>query len=137
MPATCNHGFAPADCLICRTLGTTTPPGTSVEAPPDRRRHPEVQPLPTAVQSPPARLDTTKPASPAPSDSPRRHRSLGGSLVIALMALLAIGAAVWILVGVVFTVLHVLELIAVAAGAGWVGYRIGHFRGSRHPHTRG
>ena len=57
--------------------------------------------------------------------------------MLALMALLAIGAAVWILVGVVFTVLHVLELIAVAAGAGWVGYRIGHFRGSRHPHTRG
>ncbi|HET6915918.1 MAG TPA: hypothetical protein VFH56_07485 [Acidimicrobiales bacterium] len=137
MPATCNHGFAPADCLICRTFGTTTQPATSVEAPAVRQRQREVQPLPTAVPSPPARLDTTKPASPPPSDSPRRHRSLGGSLVLALMALLAVGAAVWILVGVVFTVLHVLELIAVAAGSGWVGYRIGHFRGSRHPHRRG
>lgn len=55
--------------------------------------------------------------------------------MVVLMVLLAIGAAVWILVGVVFTVLHVLELVAVAAGAGWVGYRIGLFKGSRHPHT--
>jgi hypothetical protein len=55
--------------------------------------------------------------------------------MLSLMVLLAIGAAVWILVGVVFTVLHVLELVAVAAGAGWVGYRIGHFKGSRHPQT--
>ena len=136
MPTTCNHGFAPADCLICRTLGTTTPPTTSVEAPPNRQRHPEV-PLPTEIHSPPARLDKTTPASPPPSDAPRRRRGRGGSLVLALMVLLAIGAAIWILVGVVFTLLHVLELIAVAAGAGWVGYRIGHFRGSRHPHTRG
>jgi hypothetical protein len=53
------------------------------------------------------------------------------------MALLAIGAAAWILAGIVFTILHVLELIAVAAGAGWVGYKIGHFRGSRHPRQHG
>ena len=135
MSATCNHGFAPADCLICRTLGTTTRPATSLETLGGRRRHPEVQPPSTTVPSPPARLDTT--AAPSPSDTPRRHRRRGGSLVLALMVLLAVGAAAWILVGVVFTVLHVLELIAVAAGSGWVGYRIGHFRGSRQPRTRG
>jgi hypothetical protein len=49
------------------------------------------------------------------------------------MGLLAVGAAIWILSGVVFTVLHLLELIAIAAGAGWVGYRIGHYKGSRRP----
>jgi hypothetical protein len=54
--------------------------------------------------------------------------------VLVLMALLAIGAAAWILTGVVFTILRLLELVAVGAGAGWVGYKIGHFRGSRHPH---
>lgn len=134
MSATCNHGFAPADCLICRALGTTTQPATTVEATAGPR-HPEVQPPPTAVPSPSARRDAT--AAPSPSDTPRRHRRRGGSLVLALMVLLAVGAAAWILVGVVFTILHVLELIAVAAGAGWVGYRIGHFRGSRQPRTRG
>ena len=53
------------------------------------------------------------------------------------MALLAIGAAIWILSAVVFTILHVFELVAVAGGAGWVGYKVGHFRGSRHPRPRG
>jgi hypothetical protein len=33
--------------------------------------------------------------------------------------------------GVVFSLLHVIELAAVALIAGWVGYRIGHYRG-RH-----
>jgi hypothetical protein len=51
------------------------------------------------------------------------------------MVLLAIGAAAWILSGVVFTILHLLELLVVAAGAGWVGYRIGHFKGARRPRS--
>ena len=55
--------------------------------------------------------------------------------MLVLLVLLAVGAAVWILAGLVFTVLHLLELFAVAAGAGWVGYRIGHFRGSRRRPT--
>lgn len=49
------------------------------------------------------------------------------------MALLAVGAAVWIVLGVAFAVLHLLEVVAVAAGAGWLGYALGHFRGSRRP----
>jgi hypothetical protein len=129
----CIHGFGAADCLICHTLGTTARPTTVGEAPKNRRRHREVRPLPPDVPSPRARPDMVD--APSPSGTRRRHRSLGGSLMFSLMVLLAIGAAVWILVGVVFTVLHVLELVAVAAGAGWVGYRIGHFKGSRHPQT--
>ncbi|HEX4863692.1 MAG TPA: hypothetical protein VFV02_06445, partial [Acidimicrobiales bacterium] len=72
---------------------------------------------------------------PPPSDH-RPRRSPGGTLLLILMALLAIGAAAWILAAVVFTILHVLELVAVGVGTGWVGYKIGHFRGSRHPHRR-
>ena len=49
--------------------------------------------------------------------------------VVAVIAL--IGVAAWIVAGVVFAILHVLELVAVGAIAGWVGYRIGLFRG-RH-----
>ncbi len=46
-------------------------------------------------------------------------------------ALVVLGLAAWALAGVVFGLLHVLELIAVAVAAGWAGYRIGRFRGGR------
>ncbi len=42
----------------------------------------------------------------------------------------AVIAAV-LLAGVVFTVLRVFELVLVALAAGWVGYHVGLFRGSR------
>jgi hypothetical protein len=45
----------------------------------------------------------------------------------------AVGAAIWLLAGVAFALLHVLELLVIAAGAGWVGYRLGHWRGRREP----
>lgn len=130
MATTCSHGFAPEACLICRTLGgkeTAVAVGTSASnlgAARESRRVPD---------STPARPDVVY--VPQPSDHRRRHGH-GGTLLLILMALLAIGAAAWILAGVVFTILHVLELVAVAAGTGWVGYKIGHFRGSRHPHRR-
>ncbi|HVA07536.1 MAG TPA: hypothetical protein VNG12_12425 [Acidimicrobiales bacterium] len=132
MAGTCNHGFAAAECLICRTLGINAQPTATAEAPKNRRRDREAQPLPSEAPSPRGRLDM---AGDFPSPARRRDHSLGGSLMLALMVLLAVGAAIWILVGVVFTFLHVLELVAVAAGAGWVGYRIGHFKGSRYPRT--
>ncbi len=131
MPGTCIHGFAPAECLICRTLGTPPRSPATAEAPENRRQHLVGQPLATGSPSAPARPDRVHAASP--SGVPRRHRSPAGSLAVVVMALLAVGAAVWLLLGVAFAVLHVLELVAVAAGAGWVGYRIGHFRGSRRP----
>ena len=52
--------------------------------------------------------------------------------VAGLMAVIAIiGVAAWIVAGVVFAILHVLELVAVGAVAGWVGYRVGYFQGRR------
>jgi hypothetical protein len=51
-----------------------------------------------------------------------------GIIVVALVA--------WALLGAVFTVLRTLELIAVAAVAGWVGYRVGHYRGRRAAERR-
>ncbi len=116
MTDTCIHGFTREACLICRTLATgeSTTIQLADPAPPYR-------PLPSPAQADAARVQPAR----------RRGRSLAGSLVLVLAALLAAGAAAWILVGLVFTVLHVLELIAVGAGCGWVGYKIGHFRGAR------
>ncbi|HVB92203.1 MAG TPA: hypothetical protein VND70_08905 [Acidimicrobiales bacterium] len=51
-----------------------------------------------------------------------------------IASLLAVGAAVWLLTGLAFALLHVLELLVVAGGAGWVGYRLGHWRGRHERH---
>ncbi|MDA8044288.1 MAG: hypothetical protein M0Z30_03480 [Actinomycetota bacterium] len=132
MPGSCIHGFVPAECLICRTLGADARPGVVAEVPPVRSGGPD--PRTQLSGAAPARPDRIYDSAAAPR---RRRRSLGGSALMAVVALLAVGAAIWILAGVVFTVLHLLELIVVAAGAGWVGYRIGHFRGSRRPRPPG
>jgi hypothetical protein len=52
-------------------------------------------------------------------------------VVLIGLGLIAIGIAAWVVSGVVFALLHILELVAVAGVAGWAGYRIGRYRG-RH-----
>ena len=51
-------------------------------------------------------------------------------LATAAVAIILIGVVAWLVAGVVFAVLHVLELIAVAVVAAWGGYRLGHWRGT-------
>ena len=122
MATTCSHGFSPDACLICRTLGsaqTATPDPSQMIV----RGGSNLSSEPVS-----ARPDAVYP--PATVHGGRGH---WGTVVLVLMGLLAVGAAAWILAGIVLSALHVLELVAIAAGAGWVGYRIGHFRGSRHP----
>jgi hypothetical protein len=131
MTAVCPHGFAAADCLICRTLGS----------------QPEAQ-VQTSVRNLAAGPAGAKPAakdlnSPAKAvrpdavysrDSGRTHlRPASHRLLVLVAALVAIGAAVWLLSGVAFAILHVLELLLVAAAAGWGGYRLGHWRGRHEP----
>jgi hypothetical protein len=61
---------------------------------------------------------------------PRRQR--GGLHVAGVVgALVVVGLVMWALAGVVFAILHVLELAAAALAAGWAGYRLGHYRGRR------
>jgi hypothetical protein len=47
------------------------------------------------------------------------------------VALVVLVAAAWILAGILVGLLHAVELVLVAAAAGWAGYRIGHYRGRR------
>jgi hypothetical protein len=56
---------------------------------------------------------------------------LGLQIGLILAALVVIGVAVWVVAGFVLALLHVFELILVAAIAGWGGYRLGRYRGSR------
>jgi hypothetical protein len=63
---------------------------------------------------------------------PRRQpRSLGTHIAIIAASVLAIGLVAWVVAGVVFALLHVIELVVVAGLAGWAGYRVGRYRGSR------
>ena len=120
--STCVHGFAPADCLICRTLGASTktadPPRRAGRRPPD-------PPTPTVAVTP---TEILKPARP-----PRRF---GGHVAMVVAGALAIALAFVLLSGIVFTILRLLELVVVAAGAGWVGYRLGYLRGKHHHSPR-
>ena len=73
--------------------------------------------------------------APAPAGSrvPAR-RFVGLHLAGVVVAVIVIGLVAWAVAGIVFALLHVLELAAVALAAGWVGYRVGHYRG-RHPRS--
>jgi hypothetical protein len=50
---------------------------------------------------------------------------------MAVIGVIALAVVAWFLAGAVFAILRVLELVVVAGLAGWVGYKVGHYRG-RH-----
>lgn len=136
MSDTCLHGLPAADCLICRTLGVAPSDsgrggsaGAGSPAVAIKRRSRRGGGAPVSAGVPAVQPDTVYPSG-APPGRDRSGRT-GLTLVGAILALLAIGAVVWVIFSVVFTLLHVLELVVVAVIAGWLGYRIGHYRG-RH-----
>jgi Na+/glutamate symporter len=49
-----------------------------------------------------------------------------------LGALVVGGLLVWVFAGFVSFAFHVAEYVALAAAAGWVGYKLGYARGRRH-----
>jgi len=119
---TCAHGFDPAECLICRTLGSST---ATAERPRDHRHRSGPA---TAVT--PSQVQTAPPTAP----KPRPGRRMGTHLAMVVVASAVIVLAVILASGVLFTALRLFELVVVALGAGWVGYRLGYLRGSRqHP----
>jgi hypothetical protein len=69
-----------------------------------------------------------------PDGRPRGERSLVSYAVLIVIALIGIGVAAWVVAGAVHALLHIIELLVVAGAAGWVGYRLGIYRGRRHPH---
>jgi hypothetical protein len=126
MADTCPHGFPPAECLICQTLRAaneqrrSAPTSTQYATPPY-----------TAGQIPSGDQPVRPDAVYQPGGAPRPERSFGSrfGLVLVILALLVVGA--WLVAGAFFAIVRVLELLIVAAAAGWVGYRIGVYRGRR------
>lgn len=112
---TCQHGLPASECLICPTLARTA---TATAGP-------------GVVTSKGRRSKVTPTASGLPVERPGTHRSVGLHVAGVVAVLAVIGVVAWIVAGVVFALLHILELVAVAGVAAWAGYRIGHFRGSR------
>jgi hypothetical protein len=62
---------------------------------------------------------------------PASTRSVGTHVGIFVVVLVVAAASVWIVSGIVFALIHLLEIIVVAGVAGTLGYRLGHYRG-RH-----
>jgi hypothetical protein len=127
MSDTCPHGFPPSECLICRTLGSQ--PQVQVETG-DRWLPGLASPphLPATSAPQPARHN----AAASPDGPGRQPRSHGTQVAVIVAGLVALGVVAWIVVSVVFTLLHVIELLLVAAVAAYAGYRVGYFRGRRH-----
>ena len=126
--STCIHGFAPGTCLICQTLQGGASTATKEDTGRDRHkrgRQPDPAPVPVPV--------AVRPDGVRPPDQ-RRSGGLGirlfGVLVLAIVAIVG----VWIIVGLVLAVLHIVELIAAALVAGWIGWMLGVHHG-RHSRT--
>jgi hypothetical protein len=81
--------------------------------------------------TPSGRNDPARPDRVYDPDTRKPGRSLTSYAVLGAAGLLIVVVAAWILVGIVVGLLHALEIVVVAAAAGWVGYRIGHYRGRR------
>jgi hypothetical protein len=77
-----------------------------------------------------ARHDTARPDAVYGAQTRRGH-TLTSYAVLGVLTIVVVVVAAWIVAGVLIGLLHALELLAVAAAAGWVGYRIGHYRGRR------
>jgi hypothetical protein len=139
----CLHGFPPDDCLICRTLagGGSGPADEPAPARRGRRERTAAAPrrpdpasadpaLGIAADPPTARPDAVYPPGSTPGRG-RAPRNPSAHLMAVILGLVVIALLAWMVAGVVFAVFHVIELALVAVAAGWAGYRLGYFRGSR------
>jgi cobalamin biosynthesis protein CobD/CbiB len=105
-PATCIHGQAPGACEICRVLGTGPAPAHPV-APAGRA---------------PAR--SRREGGPRLPSGATGLLVGGAGLLLAVVVVSQVVAAAW-------AVFKLLQLVAVAAVSGWVGYRVGLMAGRR------
>ncbi len=106
---TCPHGLDARSCLICSTLGLS----------------------PERATAPNSRLEAGRAEvlTGRPRPAGRRGVGLLGGLVIVGLVLLVL----WVLIGLVWSLLRGAELILAGALCGYVGYRIGVVVGRHSP----
>jgi hypothetical protein len=141
--ATCPHGFAAGTCLICQTLDVGNSGGggsrgkraaeTATEVP--RPKHRDGGRVARMGRSP-ATDDAGGPRVIPPSIGRSRFPAgvwvVGGLFAVVLVAMVA-----WTLVHVVFAVLRILELVAAALVAGYIGWVAGVRHGRREARRQG
>lgn len=142
--ATCPHGFASDQCLICQTLGTgpaTRADGRGAKeakAPKATKAKTKAPPTPTAlmVSTLPGPASDLVPAGRRSQEVATRGRGSARRWGWALVAAVVIGGvAVWAFGGVVHLALRIAEFVAVGAASAWVGYRLGQARGRHQRRT--
>ncbi len=114
--ATCPHGLDARTCLICSTLGTT-PTQTTISST-----------GPSAV--PGGRVEVVRTRS-------MRRSGRGLGLVGWLVVLIALALLGWWVLGLIWAVLRVVELVAVGLVCGYVGYKLGVISGRHQARTGG
>ncbi|MGQ0519844.1 MAG: hypothetical protein ACT4PX_01675 [Actinomycetota bacterium] len=108
---TCPHGLAPGSCEICRVLGTgPAVPGTGPAVP-----------GPAGVSA--GRLGVRLP----------RLGGGGAGLVAAGVAVLVAFVVLSQVLAAAWALFRLLQVVAVAAVSGWIGYRVGVAAGRRRP----
>jgi Flp pilus assembly protein TadB len=127
---TCIHGFEPGTCLICKTLDGSPKTATKQaaqggEGKRGRRAARAAQSVERAAPPIAVRPDAVLPA--------KQDTGSGvGLRVMGILFLIILAAvAVWFVFGLVIHILHIVELIAVAVGAGWLGWKLGVHHGRR------
>jgi Flp pilus assembly protein TadB len=122
--ATCIHGFESGQCLICQTLGpSTTSASTGARPTRAERRAARDGPSGASTSGGPVEVLDAKRRAVAPR--------AGRHIAMAVLAVIIAVVAFWIVAGVVFALLRLLEIVIVAAVAGVLGYRLGRARGHR------
>jgi Flp pilus assembly protein TadB len=119
--ATCIHGFSPGQCLICQTLNPAED-GRSRRRTATAERDPSPSGRRASRGGPVEVVDDRRPSGP--------RRGTSHVLVAVAVIVLAI-AAFWVVSGIVFALLRVLEILIVALATGMLGYRLGRARGRR------
>jgi hypothetical protein len=125
----CIHGNNPSSCAVCKTLaeidalgGSRTATATAGAGPAGRRgRRNRAQGDPRIT---PVEIITGR-------GRPATKRSFGAHVAIFLVVFALAAASVWIVAGIFFAIVRLIEVIIVAIVAGTLGYRLGHYRG-RH-----
>jgi hypothetical protein len=117
--ATCPHGFAPGQCLICRTLEQSPSPAAG----PRRGRAERRAAHREAVPGGPVEVVGGRPRTPA--------RRATTHILVAIVVIAVAVAAFWVVAGLVSALLHLAEILVAAGIAGVLGYRLGRARGHR------
>jgi hypothetical protein len=122
--STCAHGLPAGQCLICATLATT-----ATEDPRADRR--------AAIPAGAAQVipQPGRAAGRAPGTrGGRSRRRVAPRLVGGLLALVVVALLGWWILGLVWAVLRLVELVAIGVGCGYLGYRVGVISGRHQAH---